>query len=273
MTNRNELFEFDNYRTFLKDLIGREERGIVKRLSSAAGCQRSYLSQCLTGHVNLTPDHLFGICAFLNLDELQTEYLMLLLEKERAGNKRYRKHLESKASGLTRKHQRLTKRIKAEDKNRELNHKYYSAWYYSALHIATSIDRLKSDRDYSVFLSLDVNLVSQVLRELQGWGLVAFEDNVWSFAGMYNIHLDDESPMSRMNHLNWRTKALSSSLDAEKSLHYTSVFTASKTDVGRMKAEILELIARQRSTISASGSEELVNFCCDFYHVSEGVTP
>lgn len=262
------IFDYDCYKNFLKSVIDSGERGIVKRLAEAGGCQRSYLSQALNSHVHLTADHLFGIGQFLQLDSAQSDYLLLLLEKERASSSQYKQLIENKIDSLLSKSKRLSKRI-PKDKNKKINEKYYSTWYYSALHMATSIYELKSEADFSKHLNLPISLISNALRELESWELIEFENGAWIYKGSSALHLEDKSLLTRANHINWRTKAMNGSLAPAKDLHYTSVFTVSKKDAKELREQLLNFIQEQRKQIATSGAEELVSFCCDFFDVSE----
>ena len=260
------IYDFNNYKDYLRGIVDGGERGAVKRLAEAAGCQRSYLSQALNGHVNLTPDQVFGIGAFLQLSDREQDYLLLLLESDRAATPSYQKRIQNKLNQAKEKNQRLSKRI-GKSQSREVSQRYYSAWYYSALHIATSIERLRSESDLANFLSLPKKLTAATLRELEVWGLVSFEGGVWEYVQNSAVHLTDRSTLNRMNHLNWRMKALSQNLDAKKSVHYTSSFTVSQEDVRILRDQLMKFIKSQRRTIEQSGTDTLISFCCDFFEV------
>lgn len=262
-----KVFEFSNYKDFLREAISSKGRGMVKRLADAAGCQRSYLSQALGSHVNLSAEHLCGIGIFLQLKENEVDYLLLLLENEKASLPTYQQRIQRKLEDLRKKNQRLSKRV-MQTPDHEINEKYYSAWYYSALHIATSIEHLKSEVHFSNYLSLPINVVSSVLRELESWQLVCFENGSWNYRGGVNLHLDDQSLLTRMNHLNWRSQSLSRPLSPNRDVHYTSVFTIAKKDIEILREQLLSFIDQQRRRVGESESEELISFCCDFFHVS-----
>ncbi len=255
-----------NYKKYLKKVIADGKRGIVKLLAESAGCQRSYLSQALSTHVNLTADHLCGIASFLNLKEIELDYLLLLLEKEKTSSELYRRHINNKLEKIIQKNTRISKRIKNE--KAKVNKKYYSAWYYMAVHIATSINHLKSISDFANYLGLGKNTISKVLRDLEEWDLVHFTNNEWNYNSNKSLHLEDLSFENRMNHLNWRNQGLSRPLDSSKDIHYTSVFSISQKDYSLLREQILTFIEAKRETVSESGAEELVSFCCDFFPVN-----
>jgi transcription initiation factor IIE alpha subunit len=262
------VYEFNNYKDFLKFIINSSERGIVKRLSNAAGCQRSYVSQALNGHVHLTNDQLYLIGDYLNLNNHEIDYLLLLLEKDKAATRKYKDKIDNKIADNLLKANRLTKRLK-KDSEKEINNKYYSAWYYQAIHIATSIENLRTASDISKLFNLSVSLIEQVLLELKEWNLVIYENFIWNYKGSESIHLEDSSYLSRLNHVNWRTFAMGRPLKPNNDVHYTSTFAISKKDIPQLRDDLFKFIENQRNLISNSGPEEVVNFCCDFFRVSE----
>ncbi len=262
------IYEFDSYKKYLRAVIEGEGRGMVTRLAAAAGCQRSYLSQAISTHVNLTSDQIYNIAVFLQLKEQERELLLLLLEKEKAASFSYKKMLDTKIKQIKKSSKRLSNNL-PEGIDDEVPAKYYSAWYYSAIHIATSIESLKLDKHFANYLNLNILLVGRVLSELKSWGLaVVTKDQGWSYSGAGSLHLGDDSVLNRLNHTNWRSYILSSALQPEINLNYTSVFAVSKKDKELLREMLLEFLKNQRSKIANSGSEELVAFTCDFVDLS-----
>ncbi len=261
------IFGFNEYREFLKKTAEDGPRGIITTLAQAAGCQRSYLSQALSSKVHLTADQLFGISIFLKLDDQEQEYLLLLLEKEKAINHLYLKKINQKLEKLKKSSQRLSKKISPK-KETKINDTYYSAWYYSAIHIATSIPTLKTEKDFAKLLNLSVKITTQVLKDLKSWGLILNKDG-WEYNYDHQIHLNDESLLNRLNHGNWRNFVLSRPILPEQNINYSSVFTVSRKDYYELRKSLLKFLDGQREFISNSKSEELVMFNCDLVLIRE----
>ena len=151
---------------------------------------------------------------------------------------------------------------------KEIDPKYYSTWLYSAVHIATSIETLRSSEDIAKYFGVPSMSINPVLQSLENWGLIEYKNQSWIYKSGQNYHLDDMSPLSRMNHLNWRNHSLSRPLSPSESINYTSIFSISKKDLEVLRAQLLAYIKNQRDITAASGSEEVVSFCCDFFKVS-----
>ncbi|MGH1469303.1 MAG: TIGR02147 family protein [Bdellovibrionales bacterium] len=235
------VYSFTNYKDFLKHVIDSSKRGVITRLAEAAGCQRSYLSQALSTQVNLTSDQVYNISTHLDLGEEEQDYLLLLLEHEKAASHLYKKRLNQKLESLRKSASRLSKKV-SQKKNTEINPKYYSAWYYSAIHIATSMRSMKSEKDFAALLNLKVSTVSKVLKELKSWKLIKYEDESWIYNASFQLHLDDESIYNRLNHSNWRTHTLSLPIQPEQNINYTSVFTISKKDFKKIRTQFLDFL-------------------------------
>jgi len=260
------IFDFKDYKLYLKHIIESSKRGIITRLAEAAGCQRSYLSQALSTQVNLTSDQIYNISIFLGLNEDEQEFLLLLLEHEKAASFSYKKRIQKKIETLKQNSKRLTKKVSSKN-SKEINPKYYSAWYYSAVHIASSINEIRTEKDFARLLNLDLVTIRKTLKDLKSWSLVSFKDEAWSYNDNYSLHLKDDSLLNRLNHANWRTYALSKPIEPEKNINYTSVFTVSKKDLEILRADTLKLLEEQRKKISPSEPEELVVFNCDFVSI------
>ena len=85
----NEIFVYEHYRDFIRDRMKADPKswGLQSRLAKAAGCQQAYLSQVLKGQTELTPEQGLGICQFWNFSERETEFFLLLLQRDRSGQK------------------------------------------------------------------------------------------------------------------------------------------------------------------------------------------
>jgi hypothetical protein len=96
-------------------------------------------------------------------------------------------------------------------------------------------------------------------------GLVKRSGNKYQHAGQL-LHVKRGNPFNRINHLNWRWAAVDRASDPE-SVHFTNVFSISKSDWPKLKAKLLDFIETQNSTIHASGAEDVYTFCCDLFPV------
>src|SRR5262245_16853080 len=122
------VFSFRDYKAFLRARMG-SGRGQIAALAQAAGCHRSYFSQVLHSHVQLTPEQAVGLGEFWERSRAELDFFCLLVDHARAGSPRLRARIEEKLDRLRREQENLSQRYQTapvEPGERELL--YYSAW-------------------------------------------------------------------------------------------------------------------------------------------------
>ena len=266
------VFEFDSYKDYLRSLLKREDsRGLLSKLAAAAECQRPYLSKVLQidSNVHLTPDHMFGICEYLQLTELESDGLKLLLEKERASQVKYRQSLQKRLIALKEQYLNLKKQLGKEQisTGEDAASFYYSYWLYSALHIAVSIPSLQTALALARRFLLPEETIIYHLKKLEKLSLVKEHKNKWQWQSG-DIHLSKDSYLVFPIHINWRNQAVQNlSLRQSDSIHYSVVQSLSHEDCESLRIIMADLIKRFQKIATPSKSEELVCFNLDFFKV------
>jgi uncharacterized protein (TIGR02147 family) len=205
------IFEYANYRSYLEawiDSLGSRSYGSKGRIAEALGISSSLVSQIMKGEKTLTPDQTSDLCEFLGLNEIETDYLHLLVDFDRAGTPRYRDKLQRKISNLQKQSRDLGKRV---PRNKELSDEqraiYYSSWLYTGVRNLTAIPGLNQPGAIAEHLNIDVGLVARVTRFLIENGL-CIENNGKITYGPASIHVDKDSPFVNKHHQNWRFQAI-----------------------------------------------------------------
>jgi uncharacterized protein (TIGR02147 family) len=265
-------FEFKSYKTYLRKLLDQaENRGLMSRLSEAAGCQRPYLSKVLQddSEVQLTPDHMYGICEYLGLSEAESNYIKLLLEVERASSQPYRQSLEKRIAQARSHHLNLKNQTGKEQLSTGADPFafYYSYWLYAALHVAVSIPGIQTTPKLAAKFSLPEAMIESHLASLEKAGLVKKTRERWSWqAG--DIHLEKDSYWILPHHMNWRNQAIQDvALRLPESTHYSVVQSISSSDFEVLSLKIVEWIKQYQKISSPSNPEELVCFNLDFFKI------
>jgi len=259
------LFSYDNYRELLIDSIAtRDERGFKTRLAEAAGCQLSYFSQVLHGSVHLTEDQAYGVTIHLSLNEIESEFFVLLVRMERAGSKGLRNHLVAKIKQIQSDQKKLSKRLKTKKIAFEHQEQYYAAWYYSAIHMCLSIPEMQNKQSLLQYLLLDDDQLAKAIDLLLTMGLVE-KSNKYFKTIEYNIHVPSNTPLHVSYNLVWRSffsQRLQSNL--ENDIHYTAVHSLSRSDSQVLREMIMKFIEESREVVSLSDEETLVAITVDF---------
>lgn len=254
------LFEYISYKSYLRDLIrGRErQRGYQAGLARAAGCQPSYLSQVLGGKADLLPEHGVGIAAHIELNELEADYFFLLLNLGRAKSKMLKDFIEKRLSRI--RETTKTVLVRSSDiqiASKEIELFYYTSWYWSAVHIATSIEVLQTASALADHFRLPLEKIREILKRLEDCQLVRSENERWIYQNSAGYLIRD-SIMTELNHTHWRSKAVSDiQTDTGESLHYTGLFSMSKDDVAKLREFFIDVIDRTRQLVLPSHPEML----------------
>lgn len=264
------IFEYSAYPEYLRDYIKNNKhiRGIQILLAQAIGCQRSVISQVLNRRADFTLDQAGQLCSYLKLSDDESGYFLDLVSLERAVSPKLRALLKDRIDSAKRKREDLSIRFAVgEALQVEQQVMYYSAWYWSAIHVLVSVPGFGTNEAISQRLGLPKSLVTEVLIQLLKMNLIDQVDGVFRVR-THQMHLPNSSPMNLMNHLNWRHKAIERiPLRNSKEIHYTSVFAASKSDIEEIRRQMLKLIDSTREIIKLSPEEELVCLNCDLFKV------
>ena len=265
-----DVFNSRSYREFIKSAIkaNNTTRGYQARLADAAGCQKTYLSQVLHSNIHLTMDHAAGLCRFWQFSEEQTSYFLDLVQIERSSSPHLTSFLKARLETIRRSAADLSTRYKTEAPIDDASiMRYYSAWYWGAIHVLLSIPNQWSDSKIAAHLRLPLQQVSETLVGLAAMHLVEKKPDGW-VTTKNSLHLPRGSPLTALNHFNWRNLALSRLLESpNEGLHYTAIQALSVEDAKRMQERIMACIDETRAIVAPSPEEKMVAFTCDFFSV------
>lgn len=263
-----DVFSYQNYKTFLRDFLAKNKhKGLISQIAEVCGCDRTYISQVLKGKAELIPDHMIRLTHFLKMSDLECDYLLHLLLKDRATSLQSKNLFESKVAKDKESATEISKRVK--DKNdsdeiisEELKTLYYSNFLTPIIHTLTSIENFQTIEAIAKKLHCSEAMVVQSLHLLEEIKLVVRKKDKFLHSGK-NIYLKRDTAQIFSLHLHPRLEAVKRSHNRED-IHFTNVFTISKRDLDKVKSQILQMIEDQRNTVHASGAEVACVFCCDF---------
>lgn len=262
------LFDFRDYKQYLVAQGESESRGYRKKLSEAAGCQTAYVSHVLNGTAHFSWEQAEAISRFLGHSGFETEYFLFMVELTRAGTPSLRRFLSGKLDEIREKHLNIKTRVHIKATlSREDQARYYSAWYYAAIHVLLTLPKLRTQEALSRHLRVSTKIVSEVLDFLCSVSLAVREGQTY-LVGSAELHLEIDSPMISKHQTNWRLQAIRSLENfREGDLHYSSVFTIHPEDANRIRASLVEQI--QNATQIVRDSKEELSFAMgiDFWEV------
>jgi len=265
------LYDYDSYRVYLKDLCSEPavQRGFQTRLAKAANCQSAYLSQVLKQKVHLTEDQALHITIELNFTQPETDYFLLLLRIEKAGTVKLRTYLQKELEKLRSRQKELstkvhTDQILYDEKNLT---RYFSSWVPSAIHLLTSSNHYRTIEKISARLRIPLEDTKEALQFLEELGWVEKKKHEYFFkAG--NVHIAKDSIFNTSMQLGRRHLVLNSiALKNLNSMHYSSLFTIEQKDYLKLEKMIAEFVQKSSKTIQNSGADDLCCLCVDLFSV------
>jgi uncharacterized protein (TIGR02147 family) len=266
---KKSIYDYQDYKRYLLAWIESRPkggRGQRSQLAEAVGCQVAYISQILNGHLHLSVEQGVRVNKFLVHTKDEGNFFLLLVQLGRAGDRDTRAHFQELLEAELAKRLVLTRRLgMAQGITAEDQVTYYSAWYYSAVHILVTIPAFQSMAAIAAKLGMNKERVAEVLEFLVRTGLVLRKGDQF-VPGPSQIHLDQNSKLTARSHGNWRVRVLGA-LDSPKEtdVHYTGVFSLSAADALKLKALVLKQVEEVIGLVKPSQEEQLAIFCVDFF--------
>lgn len=260
------VFEYRDYKAFLRDRIAEKGRGEKSRMAGVLRCHLAYVSQVLRGGAQLSPEQADLLNPFLAHSEEEADFFLLLVLYARAGTASLRKLYEGKIRRVLQERTQLENRLKNKKVlPAESQATYYSAWYYSAIHLLISIPGFQTKEELERRLRIPMSKINQVLEFLVATGLA--EQSQGRFrTGQITLHLPSDSPWVPRHHASWRMQAIQSIERQEaSSMHYTSVVSMSDEDAPEVRRILVEAIESVRAIVRKSPERAAYCYSVDFF--------
>lgn len=271
MTQKS-IFEFLDYKAYLRaeeDFRKAFLRGFRTRLAEQIDVQPGFVSQILTGPAHFSLEQGLKAAKWLELQGDEQKFFLLLIDFARAGSADLKQFFREQINELREKNLNISQRVAINTKiSEEIQNKYYSQWYYTAIHILVSIPGLRTVDKISQTLRLKPSTTKRALQFLVENQLI--EERKGEFIlGQALLNLEKQSVNIAKHHANWRQQAIARLSEVEDSdIHYSTVSSLSEADFEKLRAKITEVIADYVATIGPSKEEMLANFNIDFYRMS-----
>ncbi len=262
------VFNHKSYRRYISDKLDNSTRGIRSELAKTIGCHLAYISQVLKGNAHFTLEQAAGVCRFFGLDTAETDFFILLVSLERSGTSDLKNYYQKKINEILKERALVKSRVKT-DKALSLEDeiKYYSSWIFIAIDVLTSISEFQTVENISKHLQIDREEVSRCLKYLVEIGVVKEKGGHYE-VGTARMHLPSTSNLVSKHHTNWRIRAMNSlDLPRPDNIHFSTVYSFSKTDLDRLKEMILKLVEDMEPVILDSPAEIAYCFAFDFFEI------
>lgn len=265
------VFDFNSYKLFLKDVIVKMKRPrLMTDLAKAAGCNRTYLSQVLSGKSNLTADHIVNLATTLSMDEDESDFFLLLLLKDRSVNASAEKKLQER---IERARVQRLKYIKRQDPHLKPIRatdsgllRYQSDWRYAAATFLTFLPHTQTIPSITERLGLSMSETSRLLHELVGMKIIRQQGERYINSGSV-LERPSTGPMADLYHKTWRSRVIDR-IGRSDGIHISLTLAVSERDAVTLRKNILNFINTNRKMVyDSKPKEETYAYCCDFFRL------
>jgi len=238
----------------------------LKNISAKTGIHVSVLSQVMNHRRELSPEQAYALGRFLSLSDLELECFCTLAALGRAEDEQYREYLHARLASLRSSsaegRARKKARAKAPDWGK-IEEQFFSAWYYSAIYLMTSIPSLRDAESISAYLKLPRTLVREVLDRLVEAGLCERKETGECVMSP-GVSIKAEGRLLRDRHrLNWRLRASQALFEGRhEDQFFTHAMTVSREDAARVREWLDELRTRIDQLVQKSRPE--VGLCLNY---------
>jgi len=266
------IFDFDSYKEFIGARVRsmpRQGRGELQKIALHLKIHGSMVSQILRGDKHPTLEQASLLADYLGLSELETDYLICQVGKERAGNAPLRSFYDRRLKKVRAKWEQPPSRLRKQFALSEADHaEFYSHWYISAIRLLTSITGTQTLDSIADYVQLPKRRTAEVLQFLVSRGLCEEKEGKFTMK-VQRTHLPKDSPFAARHHINWRLKALEKipQPGTDSGLSFTSPFTASSSDEGKLRRLALEFIGEFSRVVDVSAPEKIYCLNLDWFDV------
>jgi len=262
------VFEYRDYKDYLRKHVLERGRGEKSRVAEVLRCHLAYVSQVLGGSADFSLEQADALNEYLGHAEDEAEYFLLLVNYARAGTDSLRKFHEKRIRKTLHERSLLESRLKNKKTlPSESQATYYSAWYYSAIHLMISVPAFQTKEEITRHLRLPMSQVTEVLAFLVSTGLVGLTQGRYH-AGQVSLYLQNDSPWIARHHASWRMQAIQATDRPDpKDLHYTSVISMSPDDAPAVRKILIEAIEKVRAIVRDSPEKAVYCYTLDLFPV------
>ncbi|WP_413576129.1 TIGR02147 family protein [Bdellovibrio sp. HCB290] len=267
------IFEFTDYREYLERFVKSQPKGghgYKLKIAEALGVHPTLVTQVLKGQKSFTQEQAFALAQFIRLNDLEKDFLLTMLEWDKAGTIALKNFVESKLLKLRQESEKIKNRVPVYTAMTEADQAlFYSQWYYSALRLSSGLGKKKvTAATLSKDLDLPGELVEKVLEFLISRQLVIEKEDGSLDRGPQNTFLPADSPMISRHHMNWRMKAMERHPRITKDeMAFSAPLTLAESDIPEVRKMCLELIQKVSKKVAESPSDRLACINIDWFLV------
>ncbi len=265
-----KIYEFTDYKKFVRNWLDEQPKrghGVYVKMAEALGISAVMVSQVFSGPKNLSLEHAYLLAEFLSLNLQERNYLLLLVNFERAGSQKLREHFKSEIKQIQKQKTEDLKEIVGQDIALSDADKaeFYSSWLYSAIRLQTSIEGFQSVESLAQRFQLPREEILKKLQFLVERKLCIQTSEGYRM-GPQRTHLEAGSPYIRSRQVSWRVKGFEKmELPKSSQLFYTAPMSISEEQYGELRKRLTEVIAELGAKVTQNKPEKLACLNIDLF--------
>jgi len=268
--NKTSIFEYKNYKQYILDWIDKtpqQGRGMRKLIAEAIGCQTPFITHVLSGDYHFSLEQAEALAKYLTLNESETEFFLLLIQKSRAGTKSLENYFQKQITKKCEEETRLKERLKIKDQmSIEDQMIYYSNYQYAAIHMALLIPELQTVDQLHKYFNIPIQKILSILQFLLEHDLIEKKNYHYKVKKSI-LHLERDSPFLVSHHTQWRLKAIESIQQRnDANLHYSGVMSISQEDYNWVREKLAKFLEEVVDRVKDSKDETLATISFDLFH-------
>lgn len=256
------IYESNNYRKILSELVSAKkflDKAIsFQNMAAHMRIQKPYLSKVINGSADLNSDQLYMACVYLELNEEDTNYLLLLLEYERSTFKRRRDLLHQQiekiqfakrdSKNVLKKN---TQQLSGAEFDQTSHIEYYLDPIFVVVHVLLTLPKyLKNPNRIAEELHLSNDEFQEILKKLVSMNIIEIKDSKIVVL-MKSIHLPRESkvvvPHQNLMRQLSQQRLTRLNIDQKKSIFVT--FAADEKARKEIEVEFNHFIAKVQNIV------------------------
>lgn len=235
-------------------------------MAKALGVHSTLVSQVLNGDKDFSLEQALLASEHVGLSGMESEYLLALVQRERAGSAKLRAHFAEKLASLKRESLQLAKRVTQDRVLTDLEKaRFYSDWIYSALGLQTSVRGFDTIDKLAEHFELPRARVAEMVQFMLSSGLLREQSGALTM-GAQRVHLEHGSPFLKQHHLNWRLKSMQRASDlSNEELMFTAPMSLSRADFMKLREQLVTVIKGVFELAKDSEAEQLACLNIDWF--------
>ncbi len=271
------IYEFNHYKKYIKNWLRHQPKsgyGEMRRMAEAMQVNATFLSHVFNGDSDLSVEQGLALANYIHLNNSETDYFVLLIQKERAGDKRTKEFFQLKLDNVKKESLHIKERLKLNSQIKEEHYfQFFSHWHYGVVLLLVALKDFQTESALAKHLGISIQQVRQYTDFLIRTGMLEeVDENSGSRLKVksFELFLGINSSNIRQLHQSYRQKSLQvlDVCDLQESIYYTNPVTLSKEDAKLVAEKIAQFIEDFRKLTVPSSAEALYCLNIDWFKLS-----